>query len=220
MGFFSSFVKSFKKAITNPVTLVTAAAATVLSGGTFTFAAFAMRAGQMAAFSAASSALAPQPKLPNMPDYGSFEATASGRTQMVKQPTSSRKAVYGQVRVGGTLAHVESTDDDEFLHLVIMLASHQIESFDTIYLNDEALTVNLTNGVVSAPSKYVGLVRVFVRYGSTTQASPNLLPSESEAGWTVTHRLQGIANIYVRLKFDTDIPQGIPNVSALIKDKV
>lgn len=220
MGFFSSFVKSFKKAITNPVTLVTAAAATVLTGGTFTFAAFAMRAGQMAAFSAASSALAPQPKLPNMPDYGSFEATASGRTQMVKQPTSSRKAVYGQVRVGGTLAHVESTDNDEFLHLVIMLASHQIESFDTIYLNDEALTVNLITGVVSAPSKYVGLVRVYVRYGSTTQAAPNQLSTESEAGWTIAHRLQGIANIYVRLKFDTDaFPQGIPNVSALIKGK-
>jgi hypothetical protein len=47
-----------------------------------------------------------------------------------------------------------------------------------------------------------------------------LLPAESEAGWTLNHRLQGIANIYVRLKFDTDaFPSGIPTVSALVRGK-
>lgn len=212
MSWVSSLVGGIKQAVKNPSTLITAGIYAV-SGN------YAMAAATIVA-AGASAALSKAPELPDLPNFTDFASEVQGRTQQLKQPTAPRRFVYGQTRVSGVLAHVESTDDDEFLHMVIMLATHEIQSFDTIYLNDEALTVNLSTGVVSAPSKYVGLVRVFVRYGSTTQASPNLLPAESEAGWTVAHRLQGIANIYVRLKFDTDaFPNGMPNVSAIIKGK-
>ena len=212
---FKSFVKNFVKAISNPVTLVTAAAATALSGGTFTFAAFAMRAGTYAALSAGAQTLSPQPKIP---EFGGFNAEAQGRTQMIKQPTASRRAVYGKVRVGGVLAHVESTNDDKFLHLVLMLASHEVEAIDTIYLNDEALT--LSGNSVTAPSKFAGKVEVYKQLGSATQTANSTLVSRSGAGWSNSHRLQGIAYLYVRLEFDADaFPQGIPNISALVRGK-
>jgi len=209
MSWFSSFVGGVKQAVKNPATIITAAV--YVATGNYTMAAATIAA------AGASSALTPSPDLP---DYNDFTSEAQSRTQQLKQPTAPRRFVYGQTRVSGVLGHVESTDNDEYLHMVILLATHEIEAFDTIYINDEALTVNLSTGAVTAPSKYAGIVRIFVRYGSATQASPNLLPAESEAGWTLYHRLQGIANIYVRLKFDTDaFPSGIPTVSALVRGK-
>ena len=38
--------------------------------------------------------------------------------------------------------------------------------------------------------------------------------------WTTDHRLRGIAYLYVRLSFDSDIyPNGVPNISAEIQGK-
>jgi len=216
MGFsIGGFFNNFKKAITNPVTLVTAAASVYLGGGSFTFKAFALRAGVSASLSAAAQTLSAQPRTSQ---FGSFENTANGRVQMVKQPTSSRRAVYGKVRVGGTLAHIESTEDDKFLHLVLMLASHEVEVIDTIYINDEALT--LSGNSVTAPSKYANKVEIYKHLGATTQTADSVLVSRSGVGWSTDHRLQGIAYIYARLEFDTDaFPQGIPNISALVRGK-
>lgn len=212
---FKSFVKNFTKAITNPATLATAAVATAFAPGAFTFAAFATRAATYAALNAGAQTLSPKPKVP---EFGGFNVEAQGRTQMIKQPTASRRAVYGKVRVSGVLAHVESTNDDEFLHLVLMLASHEVEAIDTIYLNDEALT--LSGNSVTAPSKYSGKVEVYKQLGSDTQAANSTLVSRSGAGWSSNHRLQGIAYLYVRLEFDADaFPQGIPNISALVRGK-
>ena len=218
MGFFKNFVK----ALTDPVTLVTAAVATVVLGpvavGTATltgFKAFAFRAAVSAALSSAAQTLSPRPKLG---DFGSFAFDAAGRTQMVKQPIVSRRAVYGQTRVSGPLALVESTGDDQFLHLVVLLASHECEAITTIYLNDEALTLD-GSGNVTAPSRYANLVRVKKHLGASDQTADSDLVSEV-SGWTNEHRLRGIAYVYVRLKFDADaFPNGIPNISALVKGK-
>jgi hypothetical protein len=64
---------------------------------------------------------------------------------------------------------MDTTDSNKQLHMLIQVASHEIESFDKLYFNDEALTIarqtNLNgqtiddaNGIyryyVSAPSKY------------------------------------------------------------------
>ena len=137
---------------------------------------------------------------------------------MVKQPITARRAVYGETRVSGPLAFIESTDDDQYLHLVVLLASHECQQISTIYLNDEALTLD-GSGNATAPSLYNGKVRVKKHLGTTTQAADSDLVSEVD-GWTTDHRLQGIAYIYVRLEFDADaFPNGIPNISALVQGK-
>jgi hypothetical protein len=211
MGFF----KNFTKALTNPQTLVTAAAATYFSGGALTFSAFATRAATTAALTAATQSLAAKPKTPQFSDFA-FDST--GRTQMVKQPITNRRAVYGEVRVSGTLAFIESTDNDQFLHLIVLLASHEVNQIGTVYLNDEALTLD-GSGNVTAPSKYANLVRVKKHLGTADQSADSDLVSESDK-WTTGHRLRGIAYVYVRLKFDADaFPNGIPNISAKVQGK-
>ena len=214
MGFF----KNFTKALSDPVNLAIAAATTVVLGpvgGYTALQSFAIRAAATAAISSAAQSFSPKPKLP---DFGSFTQDASGRTQMVKQPITSRRAVYGETRVSGPLALIESTNDDKYLHLVVLLASHECEAITTVYLNDEALTLD-GSGNVTAPSRYANLVRVKKHLGTTDQAADTDLVSEV-SGWTNQHRLRGIAYVYVRLEFSTDaFPNGIPNISALVQGK-
>ena len=214
MGFFKNFVK----ALSDPVNVATAVVATAVLGpvGGATFLqSVAIRAATTAALSSAAQSLSPKPKLP---EFASFTADATGRTQMVKQPITARRAVYGQTRVSGPLALIESTDDDKYLHLVVLLAAHECQEITTVYLNDEALTLD-GNGNVTAPSRYANLVRVNKHLGGTNQAADADLVSEVSA-WTDQHRLRGIAYVYLRLESDPDaFPNGIPNVSALVKGK-
>ena len=137
---------------------------------------------------------------------------------MVKQPITSRRAVYGQVRVSGPLAFIGTTDDDQFLHLVVLLASHEIEAVDAIYLNEDRIFIG-TGDLVTNPDRYDGKVKAQYRLGTTDQAAlPDMISDIPE--WTANHRLQGIAYLYVRLEFDDDaFPNGIPNISALIRGK-
>jgi hypothetical protein len=213
MGFF----KSFTKALSNPVTLLTAAATVAIGGpvlGLTYLGSFAVTAAATAALTAASQALAPKPDLPT---YQAFSSGALQRTQNIKQPTQPRNVIYGQIRQGGTIAFIESTDDDKFLHMIVMLASHEIEEFTTIYLNDEAVT--LSGNDTTSPDKYDNKVKVYTQLGTTTQTAHSALVADS-AKWTANHRLQGIANIYMRFEYDRDaFPNGIPNVSAKIKGK-
>tara|TARA_Y100000004_G_scaffold193095_1_gene254934 strand:- start:176 stop:3049 length:2874 start_codon:yes stop_codon:yes gene_type:complete len=214
MGFFKNFVK----ALSDPVNIVVAAVSTAVLGpigGYTALQSFAIRAGVSAALSSAAQSLSPKPKLG---DFASFSTDATGRTQMVKQPITARRAVYGQTRVSGPLAFIESTEDDKYLHLVVLLAAHESQEITTVYLNDEALTLD-GNGNVTAPSRYANLVRVKKHLGADDQAADAALVSEV-TGWTNQHRLRGITYVYVRLESDPDaFPNGIPNVSALVKGK-
>ena len=214
MGFFKDFVK----ALSDPVNVAVAVAATAVLGpvGGATFLqSVAIRAATTAALSSAAQQLSPKPKLG---DFTNLAFDATNRTQMVKQPITSRRAVYGQTRVSGPLAFIGTTESDQYLHLVVLLASHECQEITTVFLNDEALTLD-GSGNVTAPSRYNGKARVKKHLGTDTQTADSDLVSEVSE-WTNDHRLQGICYLYVRLEFDPDaFPNGIPNVSALVKGK-
>ena len=208
MSWFSSFVGGVKQAVKDPATIITATIYAV-SGN------WAMAAATIAA-AGASHALTPKPDLPSYADYA---ADAQNRTQMIKQPTHPRRFVYGKTRISGLLAHAESTDSDQKLHLVILIATHEINSFDTIYIDDQAVTLD-GSGNVTAPSQYANKVRINTHLGTTGQAADADLVAESGAGWSANHKLSGIAYIYARLDFDRNaFPNGIPNISAVVEGK-
>lgn len=208
MGFFKSFFRAVKQVVKDPVTVATA--------GFYVYTGQYAKAAAVVALSATSQAVAESQKPAGYTDYASDSVS---RTQMIKQPTQPRRFVYGETRVSGLLAHAESTNDDTKLHLVILVATHEIDSFQTIYLNDEALTID-GSGNVTAPTRYANKVRINTHLGTAGQAADTDLVSESEAGWTSSHKLSGIAYIYARLDFDRDaFPNGIPNISAKVRGK-
>ena len=224
-----SFFKKFINAIKQPETILQAAVMTVIAGPAgFTSSlsksmAYAATFAAYASANAAAQALSPTP---NLPDFSDFASIGNQRTQMIKQPTFPRRAIYGEARVSGVLAHAESTESDKYLHLIIMLANHEVNAIGTasgsnttgIFIGDEEITID-SNGNCTSPSKFANKVRIYTHLGSDNQAADTNLVSESSV-WTDQHRLQGIAYVYARLQFDRNaFANGLPNLSFKVQGK-
>ena len=167
-----------------------------------------------AASMAASKLLAP--KMPSFAD-----SSLSDRSQLTRNPISARTIVYGKSRVSGTIVYLSTTGDkNQFLHIVLTLAGHEIQAIDEVYFNDELvpLSGNTPTGF------YNGVARVKKHLGEAGQAGDSDLITDTanltDGKWTTNHRLDGIAYLYVRLTWDAEkYPSGIPNISAVIRGK-
>lgn len=72
------------------------------------------------------------------------------RTVMVRSSEAPHNVVYGETRVSGPIAYIcTSGSNSEFLHLVVVLASHELSSIEDIWLNDEPLGALDANGWVT-----------------------------------------------------------------------
>ena len=162
---------------------------------------------------AALRALTPKPSVGGIGGSNrGYQTTAIGTAL-------DHQIIYGKVRVGGARIYDEATgENNKYLHRVVAVAGHEIQSFDEIYINDEIVTLD-GSGNVTSPSKYNGKVRIKLHLGSPDQTADTFLVSES-AHWTTQHRLRGIAYMYIRLAFDADVfPNGIPEITATISGK-
>lgn len=81
-----------------------------------------------------------------------FNRKLTDRYQMVSITTDPRKVVYGRARVSGAILYRQSTGDkQQFLHLVIALAGHEIDAVETVYFGDVALpAANATTGLIES----------------------------------------------------------------------
>ena len=167
-----------------------------------------------AASMAASKLLAP--KMPSFSD-----SSLSERSQLVRSPISARSIIYGRCRVSGTIVYISTTGTkNEYLHLVVALAGHEVEAIDEIYFNDEEvpLTGNLPTGF------YSGVALINKKRGvPNDNADQDLIDATvnlTDGKWTSDHKLSGIAYLYVRLTWDAEkYPSGIPNISAVVRGK-
>jgi hypothetical protein len=164
-------------------------------------AAFAVGAG----LSMVSRALMPKP------DYGQ---QMTGLSTTVREPASSRKIVYGRARVGGSIVYMDSTGtDNEYFHMVIAIAGHEIDAYEEVYFNDQKIWDG--GSFVGSWGTYVYLG---LHDGSQTTADSTLVNASTQ--WTSAHKLLDTAYMYVRLKYDQEqFANGLPNVSAVIRGK-
>ena len=195
-------------------------AAVVATGATWAGAAIAgtaLAAGVLTAtfvttlvLSGISMALTKKPKIPT-------QATMLGRSQMVKQPITSRKIVYGRQKVSGAIVFMETSGKSQYLHIIVAIAGNELNSIQKVFLNDAELTLD-SDGNVTAPSKLSGKAIIKTQLGAADQAHLNL--AQFGAIWPGGATLKGIAFIYARLEYDTDaFPNGIPNISAIVEGK-
>lgn len=81
--------------------------------------------------------------LTKKPGQRSFSDLANDRTVSVRAPIAPHRHVYGRVRVGGTIvAAASSGPRNQFMHMVIVLAAHEVEAIESIWFNDYVLTLN------------------------------------------------------------------------------
>jgi len=202
------------------------AGTTALSGGAL-MGGFLLGAGALGTFfthflvttamGAALNALTPKPSLGGTRGYSIAGESGAALDHQI---------IYGRTRVGGARVYDASTGtNNNFLHRILAFAGHEIESYDEIYLNDEVVTLD-GSGNVTSPARYNGFVRIKRYFGAATQPADTDLITDTaslaeDAGrWTAAHKLDGIAYLYVRFKYNQDVfPNGVPTVSATIKGK-
>lgn len=135
--------------------------------------------------------------------------------------TMPHQVIYGKTRIASGIVFQGVTDNNKYLHSVLAFAGHEVEEFETIYFNDEELTLSGNN--VIAPAKYAGKVKIVKKLGTTTQTavtSSDLGGVSPPSQWTTDCKLLATAYLYVRLEFDADaFPNGPPEVTAVVKGK-
>lgn len=179
----------------------------VAAGTAFTWAAFGQAFVTSLVLGGISNALAKKPSM----DAGTL---TTGQTISGKNSIASASIIYGRTRIGGTIVHMEATESNKYLHLVYAIAGHEIDAFETVYFDDEALVLD-GNGF-----GYSNKARIKFKLGTDDQTAFSDLVSESASGWTNNHRLRGRACAYIRLEYDQDkFPNGLPNISFLIRGK-
>ena len=142
----------------------------------------------------------------------------------IREAAGAQEYVYGQVRKGGVLTYIDETDavgryipdkDNKYLHIVIVLAGHEVEEIGDIYVNDEVVTIDGSGFVTT--DRWKSKIRIIKRDGSQTTADPTMV---SSAGVASTFIGKGIAHLYVRLQYDADVfGSGIPTFTAVVKGK-
>ena len=174
-----------------------------------------------AALGIALNALAPKPKLPG----GTRGYNVTQRGSVV-----SHQVLYGEVKAAGAIVYDGSTGtNNKYLHRVLAMAGHEVESFERVWINDSYIDVtdidvdgNIPTVVDpdgSTSNRYDGKLRINFHLGSEDQVADSDLVSEVPE-WTSNHRLRNIAYMYCRLSFDQDAyPNGVPEIQATIKGK-
>jgi len=199
------------KAPRDPISIGTAIASALGLGTVGTFVAIAATyVGISLVTSWALSALTPKPRFGDL--------TSRGLLVNAKDPISPHDFVYGEVRKGGVVTYYETTGpDNKFLHQIIVLAGHQVEAINDIYLNDEVVTLDGNGFVTSGP--WNSKVRIKKALGTPNQlADPDLLAESNEI--TSNFRGRNIAYLYVRYEYDQDVfANGLPLVTGVVRGK-
>ena len=154
-----------------------------------------------------------------------------GRGTTHRNPITSRKIIYGRAKVGGPILYMAEAEysqsgtpgmDRGNLYVLVGLAGHQCAEIETVYFNDDALTINSTTGVVTAPSRYypnsspratiyTGLVGTTTQYIGTTWGNNTDLDN-------ATDKFKGICCLQVILGYDQEVwVGGVPALSAIVK---
>lgn len=164
----------------------------------------------MAATTAISRAMQRKPNLASL--------RALGSEVNVRDPAAPRQIIYGKRRVSGVFYPVgTSGTKNEFLHVLLLVAGHEVEELGKVYFNDEEVTLD---GSGNATGKYAGYVRVLKHTGTYNQTVNASLQSDLGAGtWTNNHRLQGIAYLYFRFKHNPDLFSGVPDLYCDVKGR-
>ncbi|NBC34084.1 MAG: hypothetical protein GVY13_15530 [Alphaproteobacteria bacterium] len=155
------------------------------------------------------------------------EQKLSARSQMVRQPITHHRLVYGEVRVSGPIVflHTRVPEDGnkfDILHLVVALAAHEVEAIGQIWFGDRTVPFG-PDGAATDPAwqkEGTAFAHVWTHDGTPDQGADPVLVAEAGGLWGTNHRLRGRAYLHARLRYDRAIFQGgIPNIAAVVKGK-
>lgn len=157
--------------------------------------------------------LAVQTVLGTMSPSRSQSALASAQAQGILINSQSNVdpigVIYGRRRVGGTRVFIEvSGANNEYLHVVLVLAEGPVAAIDNVYLDD----------VLSTDSKFAGLLTISKHLGTPGQVADAALTA-AVPKWTSVCTLSNCAYLYVQLKYDSNAFSGLPTFTADVRGR-
>ncbi len=192
--------------------------------GTITVLGFAISLAQVIgtvvsiAASLAIGAITSKPKAARPTNTG----TTEDRKQIIRGSVEPRQIIYGYARVGGAIVYAASSGDNlRYLHLVVVVATHQVAAIPIVWLNSQLIRDSDCDGagnITRSDHPLVGKVRIEKYLGNQTTGS-STLASESPDGWSSTHALRGCAYIYIRLEYDQEKMPGLQAIEAEVQGK-
>jgi hypothetical protein len=162
------------------------------------------------------------------------EAADSFRGVLVNKESNVEQipVIYGTRRVGGTRVFVsaEGGEKNKFLYICLVLGEGEVEDIYDIKIDDfsifDSKYGNVTRSVVDAQriiyrdtSDPDGAQAVYIEAwkGRPFQVASQILQNSTK--WTSRHRLQGVAYLGIRLRWDEDVFSGMPEITAVVKGK-
>jgi len=141
--------------------------------------------------------------------YGGLQGAAAGfirkpkistgevlaRTNISVDPQTLGKWIFGETSAGTDVVYSEKIDETAIVH-VIAAAAHEVESFGSLYINDELITLSGT----SATGAWANALSVYRNLGTETQSALSI-PSSS---WPSSARGLGIAHYALKWDFSSD----------------
>ena len=170
--------------------------------------------------------------MPDIPDFGALNSDRNAQGVLVNKVSSnaSVNVIYGQRKVGGNVVFLETSGtDNEYLYMALVLGEGEIHEMTCLYVNDKRVNLsgvisdNVQRTVTNSDQNFYdtenseSLITVEGHFGSDTQSTSSLLQEANS--WSLQHKLQGLAYIALRFKWNSDKFGSIPNVQALIKGR-
>lgn len=161
------------------------------------------------------------------PKQQSFD---KGSTLTFRAPSAAANIVYGEMRLGGVIlfmATSDATKKNAYLHMVIGLAGHELAEIGDVYFADEIIPLDADGLPIGTAQTDPGgglaeFCTVKKHLGTWNQPAEQMLLDAFPDEVTLGDRFQGIAYLYVRLRWDVNgkkWPNGVPNVSAIGKGR-
>ena len=161
---------------------------------------------------------------------GNFGTKLTGRAAQ-----APRQIVYGKCRVAGTIVKMTTSGtENNKLHMAIVLAGHEIQSLEAVYLNDILLTTSsaTTSGetvFTVTNSDFTNtdndnsfasgrLIRFTFHNGSQT-AVDGLAAASLSSDYPATAKFQGMAYVYMELIYDPEKNGQLPALWFEVKGK-
>ena len=156
------------------------------------------------------------------PDFAAM-GTSSGLLANARTGTGPQEVVYGEIRKGGVVTFVESTGaTNKYLHQIICLAGHEVNSIGDVYINDQVVAIGndhyvSTNTWQDADGNSKVYIRKFTGadnqnvYSTLSAITDGDAPAFQVDGSAPSNnedtnfKGQGIACLYVRLEYDQNV---------------
>lgn len=150
------------------------------------------------------------------------------RTETVRQTDAPREYVYGRQKKSGPLAFHYTSGDNQYFYMVILLASHSCNKVERVYIGEDEVilspdssysTTGITHYKVDK-GRYKDHVWVDVSLGSASNNANSRFVQEIGGDiFTSNDKFNGMTTLYVKLKYNADIFNGVPSVFALLQGK-